>query len=253
MKYTFSSLGFDGIANIAKVIVDKDSKTFMPVEVSKKDEPIYKKFLIPTLMKYIQGSEINRKKIGFVAAIAYFMDGHVEYAYNSSDNLQYIVTGGAYEAGFYNSDRCPEGFSSNLEYVGIEFNARNPEGLMLFQEIPGNSKNSYKFRVVHDLPTDNVGEISEKSKIDAHEVRKIALIESAFEYLQKYHGRESFTETEISEIISIMDMVSVLDPKGRYVDKEDERVLGMGTFPLGRKKTENVGKILNFPGNREDK
>ena len=248
MNHTFSSLGFGGINNIAKVSMDKDSKNFLPIEISRKDEPIYKKYLIPALMKYVRDAGDG---IGFVAAVAYFMDGHVEYAYNNSNSRQYVVTGGTYDAEYYKSDKCPNGLTSNAQLVAGELTAKKPEGLMLFQEIPGDER-SYRFRVVHDFPTDSVEEIKQfPQSLNALEVKRMSLIESAFEYLNvAFHGRENYSENEIVQIMTIMDMVAALDPDGRYVDREDDRVLGMGSFPLGRKSPERNGKIVTFPGNK---
>lgn len=226
-NYTFSSLGFSDVANFAKVTMDEDGKTFLPIEVSKKDEPIYKFFLIPTVMKYLQHAG---EEIGFVAAIAYFMDGHVEYAYNKSNSRSFAVTGGSY------ADCSPE-------FIKSEIMEKCPSGLMLYQEIPGNGE-SYLFRVIHDSPSDSIDKIP---KLDTRKIRKLGLIESTMEYLETYHGQETFKEEEIAEIIAIMDLIAALDPDGKYISRNDERGTGMGTFPLGRKNSEKPGKIVEFP------
>ena len=252
-NFTFSDRGFDEVQNIAKVETDEETKTLLPVTIKRTKQPIFKKFLIPTLTKYVQQKEIRHKEVGFVGAIAYFMDGRVEYAYNDSTKLQCVVTGGAYEPEFYKSDRCPEGYLNNAEYVRDKFMSKNPEGLMLYQEIPGDEEN-YKFRVIHDSPDDRIVEGRDYGSPKGKTRKKMELLECAAEYLQIYNGRETLKEEEIGEIMAIFTLMTALDPNGRYVDMTDERILGVGEHPLGRGKKEGKKKgseganVIQFPG-----
>lgn len=163
--HTFSSLGFAGIKNIAVMKRDPVTGLVLPAEVNKLDAPVYKSMLIPHLVRFIQQADLTRRNVGFVAAMAYFMDGHVEYAHNDSDSRKYIVTGGNIAADFYKSDKCPMAFSGNAEFVSWACLQQHPGGLMLYQEIPGDA-NRYLFRIVHDkVHDDGHGVFSERAKI----------------------------------------------------------------------------------------
>lgn len=246
VKLTFTSLGFQGLKNIAEVNVDRDTKKLLPVEVSRQDEPIYKKYLIPMLLRYLQRGRGEEER---VAAIAYLMDGSIEYAYNNPNGSRYVVTGGRLDPEFSDSDKCPPNVASNAEYARNMILGRKTEGIMLLQEVEGDD-NSFRFRVVQDFPTDDADEINKIIEKTEGKAKKIALLESAAEYLQTMNGRDSFDEREIGEIFAIFNLLEALDPERRYVDLEDERFLGVGSWPMGRKTDEKKGTIIKFPHNQ---
>lgn len=221
-NYTLSDLGFDGIPNIASMQMDKENKTVLPLKIAKTDTPIYSKVLIPRLMDYLQHAELRHENVGRVAAFAYFLDGHVEYALNNSTDRLYLVKGGNIATDFYKSDKCPEGYANNIEYVSHAY--KNIEGVMVLQELPG-TEDHYLFRIVHDAAYDSgiaVNNLSDKCHKGKRE-RKAKLLMSCMDYLEVYKGREVLSEDEIQEVFTVLHFISVLDPKGRYVQRDDDR------------------------------
>lgn len=180
---TFTSLGFEGVPNVATMRVDRENNVFLPVEVVKADSPIHRTFLISNVMRYVTHVSRGHNLEGLVAAIAYFLDGHVEYAHTT--NRRYVITGGSVAPDYFRSAKCPVECRSNEEYISYKFRLLKPVGLMLYQEIPSVG-DSYLFRVVHEAPTDEINDVRlNESFIERlKQSNKLAIIDNCLDYLQ---------------------------------------------------------------------
>ena len=222
---------------------DYASNTVMPVYVSKGTEPVYKKFLIPVLMKYLQHADLSHKQVGFVAAIAFFEDGSVQYAYNKSSGQQYVVQGGVYAPDRYKNEGEACKFSSNAEFVREIVMKKKPEGLMLFQETPWR-EDKYRLRVIHNMPDDTVTAAKEE-ELSEKDAQRIALMNSCVEYLKQYSNEVEFTGIEQEEVIAILNLIGVLEQR-EEANRHDKRENRISPGASARIKMGKPAKILQF-------
>ena len=185
--------------------------------------------------------------LGFVAAIAFFEDGSVQYAYNESSGQQYVVQGGIYAPDRYKNEGEACKFSGNAEFVRETVMKKKPEGLMLFQETPWR-EDKYRLRVIHNMPDDTVAAANEEEELSEKEAKRIALMNSCVEYLKLYSNEVEFTGIEQEEVIAILNLIGVMEQR-EEVNRYDMRGNRVSHGASARKETGKPAKILQFVRN----
>ena len=238
---TFSDLGFDGISNLATIRTDPKDGCMLPMLFSKKSKSIHEGLLTPTIMKHLQHDHIIHEDTGFIAAIAYLLDGSVQYAYNKSNDRCFRVESGRYEP----ERGAKEGCSGNAEFVRRKVMQMHPEGLMLYQEIPWDEEN-YAFRIIHDTPEDTAEGLSAEAEKIRQRNARITMGNACFAFLQGFNGREVVTEAEADEIQAALTLLDAMERHDGFIDKDDDMVKAIGDSHTKGKSGGRRAKILRF-------
>ena len=205
---TFRYLGFEGVKNIAVMRFNVAKSRYETMDFPR-GKSVHDDLLVPLMGKYLTK---NYPK-GFVAALAYMLDGSIEYAQHGEEGT-YLVKGGKFEKDYYKICNAIDS-SSNVECIGSLIMAHQPEGLMLLQEIPSEDRKQRRFRVVHESPWDD--RIDEKERKALLEIKKRAILNSCAEYLRELDGPEQLSEEEIRQVVAIFGVIETLDPQGKSV------------------------------------
>lgn len=197
---------------------------------------VHEEFLMPMLGDYVMQTEPK----GYVAAVAYLLDGSIAYAQRMAGR-KYAVKGGGYDKDFYKT--C--GFidaDSNIECVDSIIMTHQPEGLFLFQEIPCEDRKKRRFRIIHESSRDDRIDAKEQKALLA--IRKRTIVKSCTQYLRDLGGIEGLSEEEFAGVVAILEVIKKLDPEVK-------------TIPLKKKRNarrKDAGeKILPFRGEVKDK
>lgn len=139
--YTYKSLGFE---NIEAILKPKSGKSSIYNTVGIK-EPLenVKNYLINCIYEYVM-SKKNGKLDGFIAAVAYLMNGNAIMVYTGSGENRTKLLSVLLE------QKDCKNFDNVRDYISGYIMKKNPEGLALIQEIPPLQKGEYHFRIIHD-------------------------------------------------------------------------------------------------------
>ena len=229
---TFGSLGFEGIRNLANMRFNVSKGRYETFDFSAA-KTFHRQFLMPTVVKHLTHGEPK----GYVAALAYMLDGSIEYAEKAMDE-SFVVRSGVYDAEFYKTCNYINA-NSNIECVSSLILTHQPEGLFLYQEIPSEDRKVRRFRVIHESYRDD--RIDEKERKALLAIRKKAIVKACMGYLNDVRGVEELSEEEKGEVLAILELIGVLSPNA------------LGPMPVkrgkGRKRKTDGKKILKF---RED-
>jgi len=144
-NYTYKSLGFENIEAILKPRAEKSS-IYNTVGIKEPLENV-KNYLIHCIYEYVM-SKKNGKLDGFVAAVAYMMNGIAIMVYSGSgENRTKLMSV------LLDQDVC-KNHETLTDYIAGYIIRKKPEGLALIQEIPAVQKGEYHFRIIHDKTED---------------------------------------------------------------------------------------------------
>lgn len=225
---SFQNLGFEGIRNLADMRYSIPKGRYEYVDFIR-TKSVHADFLKPLVQDYASRHPAE----GFVAALAYMLDGSVEYAWREMRNGS-VISCGFYHKDFYKICNYINA-TSNIQCVNSLVMTYQPVGLMLYQEISSENQKVRRFRTIHESVRDD--RIDEKEKKALLDIRKRAILKSCTEYLRDLGGIEGLSEGEVQEVIAILDVIKTLDPRA-------------GDLPLkgrnSKKRKKNGGKILKF-------
>ena len=232
---TFKSLGFEGIMNLAVMRFNTAKGRYETVDLPR-TKSVQEEFLMPMLGDYVSQAEPK----GYVAALAYLLDGSVAYAQRLAGR-KYAVKGGVYDKDFYQTCGYIDA-DSNIECVDSIIMTHQPEGLFLFQEIPCEDRKKRRFRIIHESSRDDRIDAKEREALLA--IRKRAIVKSCTQYLRDLGGIEGLSEEELAGVVAILEVIKYLDPEAKAIPLKKRR---------NTRRKDGGEKILPFRGEPKDK
>lgn len=232
---TFKSLGFEGIMNLAVMRFHTAKGRYDTVDLPR-PKSVHEGFLMPMLGDYVTQAEPK----GYVAALAYLLDGSIAYAQRMAGK-KYAVKGGVYPKDFYQTCGYIDA-DSNIECVDSIIMTHQPEGLFLFQEIPCEDRKKRRFRIIHESARDDRIDAKEREALLA--IRKRAIVKSCIQYLQDLGGITGLSEEELAGVVAILEVIKYLDPEAKAIPLRKRR---------NTKRKDGGEKILHFRGESKNK
>ena len=223
---TFHSLGFDGIKNLSNMTFNLAKGRYDTMDFPRA-RSVHGELLLPKITDHLA----HHAPKGYVAALAYMLDGSIEYAQRTVGR-KHGVNSGIYGKDFYKTCQYIKA-NSNIECVDSLILTHQPEGLFLLQEIPCDNRKMRRFRIVHESFRDD--RLDEKERKALLAIRKNAIVKSCRDYLRDLGGIEGLSESEILEVVAILDVMKALDP----------REIGSMKRAYRKRKTDG-NKILKF-------
>ena len=110
----------------------------------------------------------------------------------------------------------------------------------MLQEIPCDNRKMRRFRIVHESFRDD--RLDEKERKALLAIRKKAIVKSCRDYLRDLGGPEGLSESEIMEVVAVLDVMKALDPR---------EMSGFTKRRANRKKKTDGNKILKFRDNAD--
>lgn len=230
---TFSSLGFEGIKNLSNMTFNLAKGRYETMDFPRA-KSVHGELLLPKLIDHL----VHHTPKGYVAALAYMLDGSIEYAQRGVGGKK-GVNSGIYGKDFYKTCQYINA-NSNIECVDSLILTHQPEGLFLLQEIPCDNRKMRRFRIVHESFRDD--RLDEKERKALLAIRKKAIVKSCRDYLRDLGGPEGLSESEIMEVVAVLDVMKALDPR---------EMSGFTKRRANRKKKTDGNKILKFRDNAD--
>ena len=203
---TFIDYGFSGFPEILPL---RTGKKVPPTEILlPRSEVVSRSYLLSQIAELARNKSLSGKgDLGFVVALAYFLDGHVECCEHAYNGMQFLPRMQSYAPDFYKSAKSPRGCNNNIDAISRIYVPQNPEAIMILQEVEGDERN-YRFRFIHTaMAKPSNGKLASK----------LRLIDAGLNYVRALRENDTLTAQELEELRAIFTMFSVLDPQGRYV------------------------------------
>lgn len=150
-NYTFELLGLKNVHSIIKPYSPKNTSRYSTIGIKEPLENV-KRFLINSLVDYVRDQK-NGKCTGFIAGVAYLMDGSAIMVYTGSGESR------AKLFSVHLTEEDCNGAGNVAEYITGYFEQKAPEGLLLIQEIEAVMSGEYHFRIIHENTEDRENNI----------------------------------------------------------------------------------------------